>query len=116
MTIVHKATNTHKNADGLSRWALTNTPGNPAYVLTSAEPQIPIGGINIADVGTEFFEEVRESYKKDKNCNILTSILEKYGRDEALANSLDDIWKTSYENGRFHLFDGILYHRSNTNV
>ncbi|MBW0500703.1 hypothetical protein O181_040418 [Austropuccinia psidii MF-1] len=22
------------------------------------------------------------------------------------------MWKTSYENGRFHLFDGILYHRS----
>ncbi|MBW0509242.1 hypothetical protein O181_048957 [Austropuccinia psidii MF-1] len=32
MTIVHKAGNIQKNADGLSRWALANTPDNPAYV------------------------------------------------------------------------------------
>ncbi|MBW0573576.1 hypothetical protein O181_113291 [Austropuccinia psidii MF-1] len=59
MSIVHKAGNIHNNADGLSRWALPNTPYNPAYVPTSSEPQIPIEGINITDVGTEFFEEVR---------------------------------------------------------
>ncbi|MBW0528487.1 hypothetical protein O181_068202 [Austropuccinia psidii MF-1] len=111
MTIVHKARNIHKNADGLSRWELPNTPKNPAYVPTSAEPQIPIEGINITDVGTEFFE-VRESYKKDKNCHMLTALLDKDFRDAALANSLDYVWETSYDNGRFHLFDGILYHRS----
>ncbi|MBW0504520.1 hypothetical protein O181_044235 [Austropuccinia psidii MF-1] len=113
MTIVQKAGNIHKNADGLSRWASPNTPDNPAYVPTGAEPQIPIKGINITDVGTEFFEEVRDSYKLAKNCNILTSLLNKDCKDAALANSLDDIWKASFENGRFHLFDGILYHRSN---
>ncbi|MBW0550445.1 hypothetical protein O181_090160 [Austropuccinia psidii MF-1] len=32
MTIVHKPGNIHKNADGLSRWALANTPENPAWV------------------------------------------------------------------------------------
>ncbi|MBW0582001.1 hypothetical protein O181_121716 [Austropuccinia psidii MF-1] len=112
MTIVHKAGNIHKNADGLSRWELPNTPDNPAYVPTSAEPQIPIEGINITDVGTEFFEEVRESYKQDKNCHILTALLDKYCKDKYFSSSLDDIWKTSYDNGRFHLFDGILYNRS----
>ncbi|MBW0538373.1 hypothetical protein O181_078088 [Austropuccinia psidii MF-1] len=71
MTIVHKAGNIHNNADGLSRWALANTLDNPAYVLLEAEPQIPIEGINITDIGTKFFEEVRESYKQDKNCHIL---------------------------------------------
>ncbi|MBW0525730.1 hypothetical protein O181_065445 [Austropuccinia psidii MF-1] len=111
MTIVHKAGNIHKNADGLSRWALHNTPDNPAYVATSAEPQIPIERINITDVGTEFFE-VRESYKQDKNFHILNSLLEKNCKHASLANSLDDIWRKSYDNGRFHLFDGILYHRS----
>ncbi|MBW0563334.1 hypothetical protein O181_103049 [Austropuccinia psidii MF-1] len=55
MTIVHKAGNIHKNADGLSRWALPNTPENSAYVPTAAEPQFPIEGINITDVGTELF-------------------------------------------------------------
>ncbi|MBW0554400.1 hypothetical protein O181_094115, partial [Austropuccinia psidii MF-1] len=67
MTIVHKSGKIHKNADGFSRWALPNTPDNSAYVPTGAEPQIPIEGINITDVGTEFFEEVRDSYKLDKN-------------------------------------------------
>ncbi|MBW0549828.1 hypothetical protein O181_089543, partial [Austropuccinia psidii MF-1] len=57
MTIVHKAGNIHKNADGLSRWVLANTPDNPAYVPLEAEPQIPIEGTNITDIGTEFFEE-----------------------------------------------------------
>ncbi|MBW0544721.1 hypothetical protein O181_084436 [Austropuccinia psidii MF-1] len=73
MTIVHKAGNICKNSDGFSRWALTNTPDTPAYVPTSAEPQIPIDGINITDVGTEFFEDVRESYKKDKKLSYFHS-------------------------------------------
>ncbi|MBW0559738.1 hypothetical protein O181_099453 [Austropuccinia psidii MF-1] len=110
--IVHKAGSIHKNADGLSRWELPNTPYNPAYVPTGAEPQIPIEGINITDVGTEFYEEVRESYKLDKNCHMINSLLDKDCKDSALANSPDDIWKTSYDNERFHLLDGILYHRS----
>ncbi|MBW0524088.1 hypothetical protein O181_063803 [Austropuccinia psidii MF-1] len=74
MTIVHKAGNIQKNADGLSRWVLANTPDNPAYVPLEAEPHIPIEGINLADIGTEFFEEVREAYKQNKNCHILTSL------------------------------------------
>ncbi|MBW0579148.1 hypothetical protein O181_118863 [Austropuccinia psidii MF-1] len=112
MTIVHKAGNINKNADGLSRWALPHTPDNPAYFPKSAEPQIPIEVINITDVGTEFSEEVKESYRKDKNCHILTVLLDKDYKDASLSNSLDDIGKASYDNGRFHLFDGILYHRS----
>ncbi|MBW0509362.1 hypothetical protein O181_049077 [Austropuccinia psidii MF-1] len=112
ITIVHKSGNIDKNSDDSSRWALPNTPDNLAYIPENAEPQIPIEGINITDVGTEFFREVGEIYKKDNNFHILISLLDKYFKDTALANSLADIWKTSYDNGRFHLFDGILYHRS----
>ncbi|MBW0496013.1 hypothetical protein O181_035728 [Austropuccinia psidii MF-1] len=61
MTIVHKAGNIHNNDDGLIRWALAYTPDNPAYVALEAEPHIPIEGISITDIGTKFFEEVRES-------------------------------------------------------
>ncbi|MBW0532103.1 hypothetical protein O181_071818 [Austropuccinia psidii MF-1] len=50
--LVHKAGKIQKNADGLSRWALANTPDNPAYVPLKAEPQISIEGINITDIGT----------------------------------------------------------------
>ncbi|MBW0553473.1 hypothetical protein O181_093188 [Austropuccinia psidii MF-1] len=99
MSIVHKAGNIHKNADDLSRWKLPHTPDNPAYVPTGAEPQIPTEGINITDVGTELFEEVRDSYKLHKDCHILTSLLEKDFKDEPLVNSLHNIWKTSYDNG-----------------
>ncbi|MBW0572448.1 hypothetical protein O181_112163 [Austropuccinia psidii MF-1] len=77
MNIVHKAGNIHKNSDGLRRWALANTTNNPTYVPLEEEPQISIEGINITDIGTEFFEEVRESYKQGKNCHILTSLLDK---------------------------------------
>ncbi|MBW0512159.1 hypothetical protein O181_051874 [Austropuccinia psidii MF-1] len=59
MTIVHKAGSIHRNSDGLSRWALLDTPDNPAYVPATTEPQIPIERINITDMGTEFFGEVR---------------------------------------------------------
>ncbi|MBW0460607.1 hypothetical protein O181_000322 [Austropuccinia psidii MF-1] len=112
MIIVHKDGNIKNNSYGLRRWELSNPPENHAYVPESTEPQISIEGINITYVGAEFFEKVRESYKKDRNCHILTSLLEKDCKDKAFANSLDDIWKKSYGNGRFHSFYGILYHRS----
>ncbi|MBW0504467.1 hypothetical protein O181_044182 [Austropuccinia psidii MF-1] len=112
MTIAHKAGNIHKNADGLSRWALANTTDNPAYVPLEAEPQIPVEGINITDIWTEFFKEFRASHKQDKNCHIFTSLLDKDHQDTSLVNSLDEVWKNSYFEGRFHLFDGIIYHRT----
>ncbi|MBW0486622.1 hypothetical protein O181_026337 [Austropuccinia psidii MF-1] len=112
MTIVHKSGNIHKNADVLSRWELANTPHNPAYVPLKVEPQIPIEGFNITDIGTEFFDEVRDSYKEDKNCHIFTSLLDKDWKDTSSVNSLDEKWKIFYSEGRFHLFYGIIYHRT----
>ncbi|MBW0504502.1 hypothetical protein O181_044217 [Austropuccinia psidii MF-1] len=110
MTIAHKAGNVHKIFNEISRWELANTPDNPEYLPLGAELQIPIEGINITNIYTEFFEEVRDSYNEDKNCHILTSFLEKDCKDTALVNSLDEGWTNSYSEGRFHLFDGIIYH------
>ncbi|MBW0479157.1 hypothetical protein O181_018872 [Austropuccinia psidii MF-1] len=112
MNIVHKAGKIHKNSDGLSRWASANTPDNQAYVPLEEKTQIQIEGINITDIGTEFFGEVRESYKQDKNCHILTSLLDKDCKDTYLVNALDEVCKKSYSEGRFHFFDGIIYHRT----
>ncbi|MBW0525608.1 hypothetical protein O181_065323 [Austropuccinia psidii MF-1] len=112
MTIVHKAGNILKNADGLSRRDLANIPDNPAYVPLEAEPHIPIDGINITHIGTELFEEVKQSYQKDKNFHIFTSLLDKDCKDTSLVNALDEVWKNSYHEGRFHLFDGLIYHRT----
>ncbi|MBW0492908.1 hypothetical protein O181_032623 [Austropuccinia psidii MF-1] len=72
MNIAHKSRNIHKHADRLSRWALANTPVNPAYLPLEEEPQILIGGINITVIGTEFFDGFKESYKQDKKCHILS--------------------------------------------
>ncbi|MBW0511905.1 hypothetical protein O181_051620 [Austropuccinia psidii MF-1] len=66
----------------------------------------------MTDIVTEFFEEVRESYKQDNNCHILTSLLDKYCQDTALVNSLDEAWNTSYFEGIFQLCDGTIYHRT----
>ncbi|MBW0527407.1 hypothetical protein O181_067122 [Austropuccinia psidii MF-1] len=78
MTIGYQAGNIHENSAFLRRWALRNTPYNPAYAPANAEPQIPIEGINITDVGKEFFEEAREIYKEDNNFHICTYPLDKY--------------------------------------
>ncbi|MBW0519520.1 hypothetical protein O181_059235 [Austropuccinia psidii MF-1] len=112
MNIAYKEGNIHKSDDGLSRWVLANNPDNPAYMPLGEEPQILIEGINITHIGTEFFEEVRESYKQDKNFHILTVFLDKDCKDTNFINSLDEVWKTSYSEGIFHFFDGIIYHRT----
>ncbi|MBW0492834.1 hypothetical protein O181_032549 [Austropuccinia psidii MF-1] len=111
-TIVQKAENIHKNADGLGLRALPNTPDNPSYVPTNAKSQLLIRRINITDGGTELFDLFRESYKKYKKLHIIVSLLEKYGNNTPVNNSLDDVWKKTYNNRRFHLFDGILYNSS----
>ncbi|MBW0534253.1 hypothetical protein O181_073968 [Austropuccinia psidii MF-1] len=52
ITIVNKAGNIHNNYDGLSIWELLNTPDNTSYVPANSEPQIPIEGTKITDLGT----------------------------------------------------------------
>ncbi|MBW0504339.1 hypothetical protein O181_044054 [Austropuccinia psidii MF-1] len=112
MNIVHKSGKIHRNADGLSRWALGNTPDNPDYVPFEAELQIQIEETNITDIWTELFEEVRESYKQDNNCHIWNSLLDQDFKDTSLVNALDEVWKNYYSERRFHLIDGIIYHRT----
>ncbi|MBW0570804.1 hypothetical protein O181_110519 [Austropuccinia psidii MF-1] len=109
MTIVHKSGNIHKNADGLSRWALAKTPDNPAWV---PQEEHHIEGICVTDFCTEFFNQVKGSSKIDKNCHILSQPLMKDCKDPSLSSKLDETWKKAYVEGRCHLLDGILYHRT----
>ncbi|MBW0549527.1 hypothetical protein O181_089242 [Austropuccinia psidii MF-1] len=60
MTIVHKSGNIHKTADGLSRWALANTPENSAWV---PQEEHHIEGICVTDIGTEFFNQVEKAIR-----------------------------------------------------
>ncbi|MBW0551559.1 hypothetical protein O181_091274 [Austropuccinia psidii MF-1] len=112
MTIFHKDGNIHKNEDGLSRWPLPNNIYNPAYVPEEASQQIPIELISVKDLNTTFFEEVRSSDTQDRNCSIPCQLLIKGSKDNSLIHALDEIWKKSYDEGRFHLLDGIVYHRT----
>ncbi|MBW0557529.1 hypothetical protein O181_097244 [Austropuccinia psidii MF-1] len=112
MTIVHKDGNIHKHADGLSRCPLSNDIDNPAYVPEEASPHIPIEGISVKDLNTTVFEELRSSYTQDKSCRILCQLLNKDCKDNSLIHTLDEVWRKSYDEGRFHLLDGIIYHRT----
>ncbi|MBW0526703.1 hypothetical protein O181_066418 [Austropuccinia psidii MF-1] len=112
MTIVHKDGNIHKNTDGLSRWPLPNDIDNPAYVPEEASTQIPIAGISVTDLNNTFFEEVRNSSTQDTNCSILCQLLNKDCKHNSLIHALDEGWKKSYDERRFHLLDGIIYHRT----
>ena len=113
MTIIHRDGNIHKNADGLSRWPLPNNPSNPAYDPEEKEEgsRFPIMGIHVFTFKTEFFDQVKEGYAGDHNAVILTEILSKDTKDTVLSNSLREPWKRSYLEGRFNLWDGLLYHR-----
>ncbi|MBW0517863.1 hypothetical protein O181_057578 [Austropuccinia psidii MF-1] len=116
MTIVHEDGNIHKNADGISRWPLPNNIDNSAYVPYEASPKIPIEGVSVTDSNTTFFEEVRKSCTQDKNCSILCQLLNKDCKYNSLIHALDEVWKKSYYEGRFHLLDArdtalLIWHR-----
>ncbi|MBW0536441.1 hypothetical protein O181_076156 [Austropuccinia psidii MF-1] len=49
LTIAHRSGNIHKNADGLSRWALENAPENPEWV---PQEEHHIEGICVTDIST----------------------------------------------------------------
>ncbi|MBW0580904.1 hypothetical protein O181_120619 [Austropuccinia psidii MF-1] len=91
MNIVHKDGNINKTADGLRIWPLPNNLDNTAYVPEEAPPQIPIEGISVTDPNTSFFEEVRNSYSRDKTCSLLCHLLTKDCKDSSLIHALDEI-------------------------
>ncbi|MBW0537944.1 hypothetical protein O181_077659 [Austropuccinia psidii MF-1] len=112
LAIVHKDGNIPKNAEGLRKWPFPNNIDNPAYAPEEASPQIPIEGISVTDLNTTFFEEVRKVYTQDKNCSMLCQLLTKDCNENSLIHALDELWRKSYDEGRFHLLDGIIYHRT----
>ncbi|MBW0593794.1 hypothetical protein O181_133509 [Austropuccinia psidii MF-1] len=60
ITIVHKSGNIHKNADGISRCALANTPDNPAWV---PQEEHHIEGLCVTDIGPEFFIQLKKAIR-----------------------------------------------------
>ena len=133
MTIVHREGNIHKNADGLSRWSLTNNPDNPAWdgetaaKIMSITPlsdeennfacfligeDTQILGLHFSEMEEEFWDEVRNSYQLDKNLSTIINLLQSKFKEEQLINSLEEPWLSSFKENRFALYDGLLYHRT----
>ncbi|KAI7951607.1 hypothetical protein MJO28_007291 [Puccinia striiformis f. sp. tritici] len=110
MTIIHKSGAKHKNADGLSRWALPNTPDNPAFDPEDEEI-FPILGIHACDLDAAFYDLVRQSYSNNCDLNTLISILQTDKHSPELVASLPKDLSKYYQLGKFSLFDGLLYFR-----
>ena len=111
MTIVHKEGNLHKNADGLSRWSLPNTPDNPAWEPEIKDRDFPVCGISVNDLSEEFFEGIRKEYDTNKNCVILIQVLQSDVKNTGLIAGLEEHWKKPYQEGRFQVLGGLLYIR-----
>ncbi|MBW0470682.1 hypothetical protein O181_010397 [Austropuccinia psidii MF-1] len=60
ITMAHKSGNINQNVDGDNIWAPANTPENPAWI---PQEENCIKGICVTDIGTEFFNQVKEIYK-----------------------------------------------------
>ncbi|MBW0514503.1 hypothetical protein O181_054218 [Austropuccinia psidii MF-1] len=93
----------------ISRWALAHTDEVPACV---PQQEHHIKGIFVTAIGTELFNKVKESYKIDKSCHIFCPLLMKDFKYPSLSSKLDETYKKAYEEGSFHLLDGIFYHRN----
>lgn len=92
MTIRHRDGIKHKNADGLSRWALKNDKNNHAYDEDLKERDIPIMGIYISDLEETFWSDIREIYLKDKNTTKLIDILKSDHKNQGMIESIEDKW------------------------
>ncbi|MBW0508806.1 hypothetical protein O181_048521 [Austropuccinia psidii MF-1] len=93
---------------GTSRWELSNIPETPAWVPWEENH---IEGVCVTGIGTEFFSQVKEIYRMDRNSHILCKPFMKYCKNPSLFTKLDEVCKKSYEEGRLNLLDGILYQR-----
>ncbi|KAI7956963.1 hypothetical protein MJO28_004058 [Puccinia striiformis f. sp. tritici] len=112
MTITHRDGVIHKNADGLSRWALPNDSTNPAYDEEELTREVPIMAIAVSGLSTDFWDSVEASYEANRNTACLMSLLRSKHSQPDLITQLEEPWKANFSAGRFVLLDGLLYHRS----
>jgi hypothetical protein len=111
-TITHRDGQIHRNADGLSQWALPNDLDNPAYDEEELVREVPIMAIAISGLASEFWDAVETSYEADKNTACLVTLLKSKHAQQPLVEQMDEPWKSSFMAGQFVLLDGLLYHRS----
>jgi hypothetical protein len=112
MTIKHQEGITHRNANGLSCWALPNDENNPASNLMDTNRKIPILAIHVTNLNTKFWDQVESSYAKQEDTRILLKLLQSKKSRPDLVSGLNDKWSKDFQSGRFVLLDGLLYRRT----
>ncbi|MBW0510877.1 hypothetical protein O181_050592 [Austropuccinia psidii MF-1] len=86
--------------------------GTPDSGKTDSEgTETPILGIDSSELYTEFFNAVRKTYAKHKQCGILIQLLPQKYRSPELESELEEPCLRDYRDNKYFLIDGLLYHR-----
>ncbi|MBW0569865.1 hypothetical protein O181_109580 [Austropuccinia psidii MF-1] len=73
--------------------------------------ETPILGIRSSELCNELFSAVLRFYAKHKQCCILLLLLQQKYRSPELESQLEEPWLRAYQDNKFFLVDGLLYHR-----
>ncbi|MBW0536165.1 hypothetical protein O181_075880 [Austropuccinia psidii MF-1] len=73
--------------------------------------ETPILGISSSELHNKTFSSVTKAYSKHKQCSILLQLLHQIYRSPELESQLEEPWLRYYNNNKFFLIDGLLYHR-----
>ncbi|MBW0469678.1 hypothetical protein O181_009393 [Austropuccinia psidii MF-1] len=68
-------------------------------------------GIHSSELHNEFFNAVKKTYAKHKHCGILLQLLKQKYRSPEVESQLEETWLRDYNDNKFLLIDGLLYHR-----
>ncbi|MBW0492920.1 hypothetical protein O181_032635 [Austropuccinia psidii MF-1] len=86
--------------------------GTPDSGNTDSEgTETPISGKRSSELHNEFLNAVMKTYAKHKLCGILLQLLQQKYRSPELESQLEEPWLRDYQDRKFFLKDGLLYHR-----
>ncbi|MBW0510630.1 hypothetical protein O181_050345 [Austropuccinia psidii MF-1] len=98
-----------RNNFRFSEWAPeSGTPDTHMSEPEGTEP--PILGISSSELHTEYFNSVIQTYVKHKQCGIVFQLIKHKYRSPELESQLEEPWLRDYNNDKFFLIDGLLYH------
>ncbi|MBW0550957.1 hypothetical protein O181_090672 [Austropuccinia psidii MF-1] len=71
----------------------------------------PTLGISSSQLHNQFFSALMRTYAQHKQCSILLQLLQQKYRSPELESQLEEPWLRDYNENKFFLIDGLLYHR-----
>ncbi|MBW0579811.1 hypothetical protein O181_119526 [Austropuccinia psidii MF-1] len=93
-----------------SEWAPEG--GNQDSGDTDSEgTETPIFGISFSQLHDEFFSAVMKTYAKHQQCGILLQLPQQKYRSPELESQLEEPWLREFNDNKFFLIDGMLYHQ-----